>query len=517
MWVLTAAAFLAHILACSAFPGHIEYQGCFSKLDLHRRSGRMIHPFDADKCFKLCSGNGHHYTGLDSMNSICYCGKDILGQISKVESSLCKPCKDNTTLYCGGVLKISVYEIESNVITDTIGKDQDSNKVTENKFDEEPYILIAGKENISLYNSNTHELQTLVKHEHKIDAIDYHLGRQEGFFISYYGLWRFPLFKKDAEEEDDVKFVAHLTRCPTFAVDWVHGTIYWPNCYSHIITFINFNDTGDNYNEELLVKPPEGAWAYAMAVDPYKGLLFWSSGATLWSCRLDGRGLTKVIPSFGVNRVSSMSLDLATERIYFTGLDKHDKNTSKVYYTSYSGTISHPLQFQDYEEGSRILSFGILNHHIYFVKTIDGNSTMLMASKLEYNHMPTIILQDEDIQVIKVVHGSLQGPGKIDECTYHNCSHMCIVETSLPRCYCPHYFQLENDNKTCVLSPGEAEEEPLVVRAALGLMKVLIVLLVAGVLMCLCDKLWSQLHPNVVRINVQRTLRHGRPDGENLI
>lgn len=69
--------------------------------------------------------------------------------------------------------------------------DRDSNKVTETKFDEEPHILIAGKENISLYNSNTHELQILVKHEHKIDAIDYHLGRKEGFFISYYGLWRY--------------------------------------------------------------------------------------------------------------------------------------------------------------------------------------------------------------------------------------------------------------------------------------------------------------------------------------
>lgn len=119
---LLLTAFLAHsVVATSIYPGNSDwgYAGCYNETTtLNATDNQRALPGSTETlgqnmtvpiCQQFCATGKYNFAGLEYTNE-CYCGFSINALSTRVPDSDCNlPCTGNTTQFCGGALKLSVY------------------------------------------------------------------------------------------------------------------------------------------------------------------------------------------------------------------------------------------------------------------------------------------------------------------------------------------------------------------------------------------------------------------------
>ncbi|KAH0595820.1 hypothetical protein MHUMG1_06368 [Metarhizium humberi] len=77
------------------------------------KKGEMTVPMCLDFCNNGENGAHYRYAGLEWARE-CWCAQSIAGISAKLDDGECNfPCEGNTSLACGGSLKLSVYRMSS--------------------------------------------------------------------------------------------------------------------------------------------------------------------------------------------------------------------------------------------------------------------------------------------------------------------------------------------------------------------------------------------------------------------
>ncbi|KAG8256169.1 hypothetical protein J6590_075214 [Homalodisca vitripennis] len=363
---------------------------------------------------------------------------------------------------------------------------------------------------------------------------------------------RFPLFNNDSSRSFSPTSVANISLCWSFAVDWVHDHVFWPDCGIDAAIMMSDLD-GGNITVIVPLSQNRPIWIPDIAIDPYRGLLFWISDGSVLSCGLDGREITTVA-KLAFTEAVNLVLDMVAKRIY---LLSRNKSFNGIYYLEYHS--SEPLLIHDEVDG-KIWSFSVYKSQLYLC--YDSSNGTYLTTRSVADHASSkqqLTNLSKTVWHMKVIDPELQTPPEIDQCTSKGCSHHCVVQESLALCRCPRNFHLGRDQMICetmnvkfsTTSPSlnavsgpytvtyltartwslaRLKKSKRIIQAKNdtflsvleGIACVVFILLAAGILMCLCDKVWSNVHPTVVRVtspsnSFKRRIYKGSDLSENLI
>uniref|UniRef100_A0A1B6ENI4 EGF-like domain-containing protein n=2 Tax=Cuerna arida TaxID=1464854 RepID=A0A1B6ENI4_9HEMI len=355
-------------------------------------------------------------------------------------------------------------------------------------------ILIANDYGVESFASSEHSFQSLVLSSAPVPTVDYHYQRKEAYAAWDSRIYRFPLYNNDSSWSFGPTSVANITLCWSFAVDWVHNHVFWPDCGDNAAIMMSDLD-GGNITMILLLSQNHPMFISDIAIDPYRGLLFWISDGSLFSCELDGREATNVA-TLAFTETANIVLDMVAKRIYLLG---HKNSSNLIYYLEYHSSEPRLIHKAD----GKIWSFSVYESQLYLCYD-SANYTYLTTRSVADDTAPEHRLSNlsKKIWHMKVIDPELQTPPEIDQCTSKGCSHHCVVQKSLGLCRCPTNFRLGLDKRTCEVIE---HKDDTFLNVLEGIACVVFVLLAAGILMCLCDKVWSNIHPTVVRVTSSST------------
>uniref|UniRef100_A0A1B6HG28 EGF-like domain-containing protein n=1 Tax=Homalodisca liturata TaxID=320908 RepID=A0A1B6HG28_9HEMI len=373
-------------------------------------------------------------------------------------------------------------------------------------------ILVAYDDGVESFNSSEHSFRSLVLPSAPVSAVDYHYQRKEAFAAWDNRIYRFPLFNNDSSRSFSPTSVANISLCWSFAVDWVHDHVFWPDCGIDAAIMMSDLD-GGNITVIVPLSQNRPIWIPDIAIDPYRGLLFWISDGSVLSCGLDGREITTVA-KLAFTEAVNLVLDMVAKRIY---LLSRNKSFNGIYYLEYHS--SEPLLIHDEVDG-KIWSFSVYKSQLYLC--YDSSNGTYLTTRSVADHATSkqqLTNLSKTVWHMKVIDPELQTPPEIDQCTAKGCSHHCVVQESLALCSCPRNFHLGRDQRICEIIQVKNDTFVSVLE---GIACVVFILFAAGILMCLCDKVWSNVHPTVVRVtspsnSFKRRIYKGSDLSENLI
>ncbi len=159
------------------------------------------------------------------------------------------------------------------------------------------------------------------------------------------------------------------------AIDPAARHVYWTDNVTDRLSRVDYDGTAATvlYTSADKLANPTG-----LAVDPSHGSLFWAEGANVRSCRLDGTGVTTVVAGQANHQPSSVALDPASQRIYWT-----DIGTDAIRRADYNGANSTAIYSAlDSKANPRGLAVDVANNKLFWAEDLAIRSSALDGSQV---------------------------------------------------------------------------------------------------------------------------------------
>uniref|UniRef100_A0A914EMH1 EGF-like domain-containing protein n=1 Tax=Acrobeloides nanus TaxID=290746 RepID=A0A914EMH1_9BILA len=234
------------------------------------------------------------------------------------------------------------------------------------------------------------------------------------------------------------------------AVDWIHGLLFWADFELNNLRKINVMDLNTKQRKVLfknLVRPE------FIAVDPSKGLIFWSDRGRIERASMDGNDRMTIANSSSSFRIA---LDIFNERVYLI----YSKTIASVDYNGndwrtilLSDThIKQPMSLAMFEEKLYWADFD--QHGVFVMNKFNGTEIRKLISGVRYP------------LAVRVYHSAVQ-PELPNKCDQHSCGDdaICLPKGNSfdnegkpqPRiglpytCVCADGYKTGEEPNTCVL------------------------------------------------------------------
>uniref|UniRef100_A0A914EN53 Vitellogenin receptor n=1 Tax=Acrobeloides nanus TaxID=290746 RepID=A0A914EN53_9BILA len=233
-----------------------------------------------------------------------------------------------------------------------------------------------------------------------------------------------------------------------FAVDWVHGLMFWIDTGLKTINVMDLNTKQHKvlFNENIYS-------SRHIAVDPSKGQIFWF-GRGIERASMDGND-RMTIANF--NWIHCMALDIFNERVYWA-----EGNTNTIASVDYNGNDSKTIvpydTYIDYP-----YSLTIFEEKLYWV---DWKGGVFVINKFNGTVVRKLISGLDNPRTVRVYHNAAQ-PDLPNKCDQHSCGNgaICLPKGNsfdnegkpqsrigLPySCVCADGYTTGQEPNTCVL------------------------------------------------------------------
>ncbi|XP_053402379.1 prolow-density lipoprotein receptor-related protein 1-like [Mercenaria mercenaria] len=230
------------------------------------------------------------------------------------------------------------------------------------------------------------------------------------------------------------------------AVDWLSHTVYWADtAFRWIVAAPGQNDKLKmGYHKIIVDKHLEAPTA--IAVDPFKGLLFWSDVGVyprIEYSNLDGSSRHILIANLTKNP-SSLEVDTVEQRIYWI-----DKNVDAILTTTYSGqridkirTLTRTILYDMALFRTVLYVSDIYDGYLYTLNRTLGPDKGKMEADI-------ITFYPQDIYGIAVYGEETQPRTDKDHCAELNCDQMCLTTVMSAVCACSEGFRLDSSTGKC--------------------------------------------------------------------
>ncbi|KAL3891052.1 hypothetical protein ACJMK2_003315 [Sinanodonta woodiana] len=224
------------------------------------------------------------------------------------------------------------------------------------------------------------------------------------------------------------------------AVDWVSHNIYWtdPMFKWIMVQSILGNDT--SMFRVLIDENLEGP--YALAVDPYEALLFWSDIGTFTKIEvssLSGRNRKTIVLS-NLLHPYGLAADYEDQRLYFVDTDRHTVET-----VTYDGADRKIVLGKPYNS-----FFDITFYKDYLYVTDKALDKLFYINKTNGNEMSMNIEEDDSAYFGVAAFYPVIQP-LTAHCEDYGCEQICLTELDGATCTCKDGYHLNEDNTTCSL------------------------------------------------------------------
>ncbi|CAH1393043.1 unnamed protein product [Nezara viridula] len=238
-----------------------------------------------------------------------------------------------------------------------------------------------------------------------------------------------------------------LSTAEGLAVDWIGYNLYWVESSLDQIEVARLDG---KYRRTLIAGEMESP--RAIALDPRKGLLFWTdwdaNAPRIESCSMAGYGRKVVVYIDHIGNgawPNGLTLDYVLERIYWI-----DARSDSIHTTTYAGTDHHEV-LKGHEMTSHPFAITLFENYVFW--TDWRSSSVIRANKWTGSQVTVLQRTLSQPFDIKILHPSRQPRGVANLCGINNgnCSHLCLLDfNSIYKCDCPHVMKLADDKKTCV-------------------------------------------------------------------
>ncbi|XP_069121019.1 low-density lipoprotein receptor-related protein 4-like [Argopecten irradians] len=306
--------------------------------------------------------------------------------------------------------------------------------------DPRPYLVIGGTGGIDKVNDQgqTEELMT-GEASGFVTALDVVMETGDIIFVTSVHQALF-LYKRT---EKHVTPLTSLSSTVTaLSYDWIGRNVYYTD--DRVLAVCSVK------SKPVLCRTLRYEPVGSIALHPKKGCMLWTSAAdgTIMRMAMDGGNLTVVVKVTVGQSIQSLTIDYATDRIYWI-------------------TSPANLVWSSDMEGRKIQKLPVLgNGHHFSSLAVFENTLYLLEkrSKVGYLYSKTSGEQTSVVQLVstpsclRVVHPYQQPHQVTDVCRNKDCSHLCLVSPRGGNCYCPDGLQFLQDSlKTCT-----TEENPKV-------------------------------------------------------
>uniref|UniRef100_A0A671K6H9 Si:dkey-88l16.3 n=1 Tax=Sinocyclocheilus anshuiensis TaxID=1608454 RepID=A0A671K6H9_9TELE len=300
----------------------------------------------------------------------------------------------------------------------------------------EPSLLVSEQNELLKLGLRSSSIQALITPGRKpIFSLDYDRREQRVYWVSL--------------EEESIKyfwpnqnnFTSHSgVKSDSIAIDWMGRNLYWVDGVAGQILAVRLTNSivkPQNYIvvEQDLQQPR------SLVLLPQKGVMFWSEiggQAQIERSGMDGSD-RKVVVSRGLNRPVSVTVDILTDRLYWT-----EEKLRCIGSSSLDGENIRLLQLS---EMPSLFSVAVFNDMVYWSDT--HRRSIQGANKLTGKNRRVLLKRPGQPFDLKVVHPLLQ-PSVSGPCEKLRCSHMCLLAPGLEAvCRCPTGLLLAADGFTC--------------------------------------------------------------------
>ncbi|KAK3600729.1 hypothetical protein CHS0354_017015 [Potamilus streckersoni] len=228
------------------------------------------------------------------------------------------------------------------------------------------------------------------------------------------------------------------------SVDWISQNIYWTDPYYKWIMVQSLLGNDTSIYCVLIQENLQGP--YALALDPFEALLFWSDIGTSTKIEvssLSGRNRTALIFS-SLLYPYSLAADYAARRIYFVDDGRHTLET-----VTYEGKDRKVLLKKS---SSKFFDIAVFKDYLYLTDSKSGLYFFNKTNGKELQKLLPLPGKNEKYYAVAVFHPDAQLPPATAYCESYGCEHICVTEKDGASCLCKDGYTLNQDMKTCSLN-----------------------------------------------------------------
>uniref|UniRef100_A0A7E4V9X2 EGF-like domain-containing protein n=1 Tax=Panagrellus redivivus TaxID=6233 RepID=A0A7E4V9X2_PANRE len=361
-------------------------------------------------------------------------------------SQLCIPQGSSKYCHC-----LNGYEMQADKFTCKSTSDEDVYLIYTNRYDIRLLKLTNGrdasKQTLSGVKGIAQTSIPLLSNLRNTIALDFYYENATSILLFWSDIHKDQIFRGrvTAGVLTDVKAIVKIGiwTAEGLAVDWVAKNVYWVDSLLDQIQVVNFDGTC-----MATVATGNMTNLRALALDPNKGLLFWTdwedSHPRIERSTMAGTN-RKVL--FSVKNVpggggwpNGLTCDFLAERIYWI-----DAKSDGAYSVTYDGKDFREI-VRDAVYMAHPFAISLFESHIYY--TDWRNTNIYRANK--WNGSDITLIEDTANQPfdLKVIHSSRQPKSAKNPCAQPEnggCSHLCLLAGAGQRkCACPHMLTLDH-------------------------------------------------------------------------
>uniref|UniRef100_A0A9J8A432 Si:dkey-88l16.3 n=1 Tax=Cyprinus carpio carpio TaxID=630221 RepID=A0A9J8A432_CYPCA len=307
------------------------------------------------------------------------------------------------------------------------------------KTAEEPSLLISEQYELLNLGLRSSSIQALIAPGRKaIFSLDYDRREQRVYWVSL--------------EEESIKYAFHGikdnigtivkgVKSDSIAIDWMGRNLYWVDGVAGQILAVRLASSVVKAQNYIIVVEEDLHQPRSLVLLPQKGIMFWSETggqAQIERSGMDGSD-RKVVVSRGLERPVSVTVDILTDRLYWTD--------DKLRCIGSATLDGENIRFLQLSEMPSLFSVAVFNDMVYWSDT--HRRSIQGANKLTGKNRKVLLKRPGQPFDLKVVHPLLQ-PNVSGPCEKLRCSHVCLLAPGLKGvCRCPAGLLLAADGFTC--------------------------------------------------------------------
>uniref|UniRef100_A0A673HKF3 Low-density lipoprotein receptor-related protein 2-like n=1 Tax=Sinocyclocheilus rhinocerous TaxID=307959 RepID=A0A673HKF3_9TELE len=307
------------------------------------------------------------------------------------------------------------------------------------KTAEEPSLLVSEQNELLKLGLRSSSIQALITPGRKpIFSLDYDRREQRVYWVS---LEEESIKYAFHGEKDNIETIIKGVKSDSIAIDWMGRNLYWVDGVAGQILAVRLTNSIVKPQNYIVVVEQDLQQPRSLVLLPQKGVMFWSEiggQAQIERSGMDGSD-RKVVVSRGLNRPVSVTVDILTDRLYWT-----EEKLRCIGSSSLDGENIRLLQLS---EMPSLFSVAVFNDMVYWSDT--HRRSIQGANKLTGKNRRVLLKRPGQPFDLKVVHPLLQ-PSVSGPCEKLRCSHMCLLAPGLEAvCRCPTGLLLAADGFTC--------------------------------------------------------------------
>ncbi|XP_050977884.1 low-density lipoprotein receptor-related protein 2 isoform X7 [Labeo rohita] len=307
------------------------------------------------------------------------------------------------------------------------------------KTAEEPSLLVSEQYELLNLGLRRSSIQALITPGRKpIFSVDYDRKEQRVYWVS---LEEERIKYAFHGEKDNIGTIVKGVKSDSIAIDWMGRNLYWVDGVAGKILAVRLTSSIVNPQNYIVVVDKDLQQPRSLVLLPQKGIMFWSEigGQAQIECSgMDGSD-RKVAVSRGLNRPVSVTVDVLTDRLYWT-----DEKLRCIGSATLDG---ENMRFLQLSEMPSPFSVAVFNDVVYWSDT--RRRAIQGANKLTGKNRRVYLKRPGQPFDLKVVHPLLQ-PNVSSPCEKLRCSRVCLLTSGLKAvCRCPTGFLLAVDGFTC--------------------------------------------------------------------